>query len=276
MSASHSDRQRSALALFSAELKAARAAAGLSQDELAGKIAYSSSLIAMIEGLRRVPSLDFATRLDEALATSGSFARIQPLVAGEAYPSWFREFALLEKTATTLRSWESCLVPGLLQVEGYARAVLRAAREADDDAAIDEAVAARIERQAILDGDDAPMAWFVIDEAVIQRPVGGPGVMTEQFDRLIVAARRPRIKLQVLPFAAGEHAGMTGAFVVASFTTGPDVALLETARGGMIAENDGIVSECVFSFDSLRADALSPQETITMLQGEVAKWVQQT
>jgi len=257
-------------------MKAARAATGLSQDELASKIAYSSSLVAMIEGLRRVPSLDFARRVDEAFATSGSFARLQPLVAGEAYPSWFREFALLEKTATTLRSWESCLVPGLLQVEDYARSVLRAAREADDDAAIDEAVAARLERQAILDGDDAPMAWFVIDETVLRRPVGGPRVMAGQLDRLIEAARRPRIKVQVLPFAAGEHAGMTGAFVVASFATGPDVALLEAARGGVIAENDGMVSECAFSFDSLRADALSPQRTITMLQGEVSKWAQQT
>jgi transcriptional regulator with XRE-family HTH domain len=271
-STSEPGREHGALAVFADELKAARATAALSQDQLAEKIAYSPSLISMIEKCRRIPTMDFAQRCDEALGTAGNLARLQPLVASELFPSWFRPFAELEKSAVSLRSWESSLVPGLLQVEGYARAVLRAAREADDQAAIDEATAARVERQAILGSDSPPFCWFVMDEAALHRPVGGPAVFAEQLDRLIEAARHPRIKIQVLPFAAGEHAGLSGAFVVASFVSGPDVALLETARTGLVVEAGETVAQCAFAFDSLRADALSPFETIKLLRSEAQKW----
>jgi transcriptional regulator with XRE-family HTH domain len=158
---------------------AARTAAGLSQDQVAEKIAYSSLLVSIVEKCRRIPILDFAERCDAALGTGGNLARLQPLVAAKVFPSWFRPFAELEKSATSLRSWESSLVPGLLQVEGYARAVLRAAREADDDAVIDQATAARMERQAILHGDSPPFCWFVIDEAALRRPIGAPAVFAE-------------------------------------------------------------------------------------------------
>src|SRR5882724_9727202 len=136
----------SALSVFADEMRRARASRGLSQDQLADKIAYSSSMVAMVESRGRIPSLDFARRCDEAMHTGGSLGRLHPLVAGEAYPSWFRPFVELEKTATSLRTWESVVVPGLLQTEDYARAILRGSRPRDSDARIDEMVTARIAR----------------------------------------------------------------------------------------------------------------------------------
>jgi transcriptional regulator with XRE-family HTH domain len=211
----------SALGLFSAELKHARTARGLTQEALGDKIAYSSSLVAMVETGRRVPTLDLARRCDEALDTSGVLARMHRLVAAEAYPSWFRPFVELEKAATSLRWWEPLLIPGLSQTGEYARAVLRAARPHDRDEAIDQLVTARLDRQAILMRDDPPNVWVVIDEGVLSRPVGEPGVMAAQLDRVIAAARDPWVTVQVMPTAAGAHPGLLGPFVIAGFASAP-------------------------------------------------------
>jgi transcriptional regulator with XRE-family HTH domain len=248
----------SALSVFAGELRQVRAAAGLSQDQLSEKIAYSSSLVAMVESSRRIPSLDFARRCDEALGTGGVLARLHPLVAGEAYPSWFRPFVELERTAVSLRTWEPVLIPGLLQTEDYARAVLRAARPTDPDERISQAVVARLERQAILDREDPPMLWVVLDEAVLRRPVGGAGVMSDQLQSLLITAQRPKIIVQVVPLGVGANAGMTGAFVIASFTGAPDTVHLDSAGTGLIADRADVVASCAFAFDALRADALSP------------------
>jgi transcriptional regulator with XRE-family HTH domain len=262
----------SALTVFAGELRHARAAVTLSQDQLAEKIAYSSSLVAMVESCRRIPSLDFAKRCDDALATGGVLVRIHPLVAGEAYPSWFRPFVELERTALSLRSWEPFLIPGLLQTADYARAVLRAARPTDPDEQIGQAVAARIERQAILSRDDPLMLWVVLDEAVLKRPVGGPQVMREQVAHLLTAAQQPKIIVQVVPLDVGANAGMTGAFVIASFETGTDTVHLDTAGAGLISDRAEVVASCSFAFDSLRAEALSPARSLDLIRREAELW----
>ena len=272
MSVGEVQRDNSGLAVFASELRSARSARGMSQEQLADKIAYSSSLVAMIESRRRVATLDFAERCDEALGTGGSLARLQPLVAGEAYPSWFRPFVEQERSARTLRTWEPLLVPGLLQTEDYARAVLRAARPADEEDEIDAAVSARMQRQSILDRDSPPMLWCVLDQAVFCRPIGGRSVMTAQVGRLLAAALRPKIIVQVVPFDAGAHPGLTGAFVLASFDNQPDTVHLDSAWAGLIADRAETVNACAFAFDTLRAEALSPAKSIDLIREEVAKW----
>ncbi len=272
MSTSESHRDNSALAVFASELRSARAARGLSQEQLADKIAYSSSMVAMIESRRRVATVDFAERCDEALATGGSLARLQPLVAGEAYPSWFRPFVELERSARSLRTWEPLLVPGLLQTEDYARAVIRAARPSDEADQVEAAVAARMQRQSILERDSPPMLWCILDQAVFCRPVGGRVVMAEQVGQLLTAALRPKIIIQVVPFEAGAHPGLTGAFVLASFDGQPDTVHLDSAWAGLIAERAETVDACAFAFDTLRAEALSPAKSIDLIREEVAKW----
>src|SRR6266568_4727528 len=132
----------SALALFSEELRQARARAGLTQEQVADKIGYSPSLVAHVEAGTRAPSLDFARRGDAALKTGGPFERLQPFVRREAYPAWFRDWVDIEREATSLRSWEPLLIPGLLQTEEYARAVVAAAHPASADGEIERLVVA--------------------------------------------------------------------------------------------------------------------------------------
>jgi len=162
----------SGLALFADELAAARIGAGLSQAELAEQISYSASAIAMIEQRRRTPQADIARRLDDALHTFGTFARLQRHAGNSPLPSWFRPFADIEATATQLRSWEPMVVPGLLQTEAYARALLGAQPNTTEDE-LEERVTARMARQAILERAEPPVVWVLMDEAVLHRPVGG-------------------------------------------------------------------------------------------------------
>src|SRR2546429_6105457 len=210
------DDDHSALALFAAELQAARARAGMSRDELAARINYSPSLVGMVESMRRVPRLDFAQRCDEALATTGTFARLHEHLRTAPFPSWFRPFAQHEAEATALRTFELVLVPGLLQTPEYARAVLRTRVGATEDE-IDQLVAARMERQAILDRDDPPLLWVMIDEGVVRRPVGSSGGMGNQAKPLAEMAERPNAGIQVIPAAVGAHKGLPGALLIADF-----------------------------------------------------------
>jgi transcriptional regulator with XRE-family HTH domain len=259
----------SALGLFAAELRHARAARGLTQEALAEKIAYSPSLVGMIETGRRIPTLDLAVRCDAALETSGVLTRMHKLVATEAYPSWFRPWVELEKAATSLRTWEPLVVPGLFQTEEYARAVLRAARPFDRDEVIDQLVSARIDRQAILGRDEPPRFWAVLDEGVLTRPVGQAKVMAAQLDRLIAATRDPWVTVQVMPSAAGAHPGLLGPFVVAGFDSSPDVAYLDNALTGQVVERAEDVAYVASLYDCLRAEALSPRASADLITNVV-------
>jgi transcriptional regulator with XRE-family HTH domain len=146
-----SDTDDSALSLFAAELQAARAKAGMSREDLAARINYSASLIGMVETMRRVPRLDFAQRCDQAFGTTGTFARLHRHLRTAPFPAWFRPFAQHE--ATSLRWFEMTLVPGLLQTADYSRALLSTRIGADEDE-IEQSVAARLERQTVLDREN--------------------------------------------------------------------------------------------------------------------------
>ncbi len=266
------DSRVTALGMFSEELRRARAAAGLTPEQLAEKIAYSPSQVAHVESGSRAPSVDFARRADDALRTGGLLSRLQPLVRSEAYPAWFRAWVEIEREATSLRWFEPLLVPGLLQTEEYARAVLQAANPASDADEIGRLVSARMDRQSILTQEEPPLLWVIIDEGVLTRPVGGARVMREQIDHLLVAARRPRIMLQVVPVSAGAHPGLDGHFVVASFDGSPDVAYLNNALAGQIVERAADVSRVALLYDMLKAEALAPRASIDLVRKAIETW----
>src|SRR5579875_3753492 len=174
--ASRRDADRPALSLFAEELRAAREAVGLSREDLAARLNYSASLVGMVEGCRRVPQADFAARCDAALGTPGTFARMQKRLRTLAFAESFRPFAEHEAAARALRNFEPSLVPGLLQTPEYARAVL-ATRPNTSEEEVDDLVAARLGRQAVLGREDPPLLWVVVDEAVLHREVGDRKVM---------------------------------------------------------------------------------------------------
>lgn len=248
------------LEAFALELKAQREAAGLTQEQLAKLMGYCASVIAKLETCQTVPSPRHADRADEALKMPGTFRRLRKATINGTYEPWFQAFIDIEARATVLRWWEPLVIPGLLQTEPYARGVLRGARPTDSDAAIEQVVAARMARQAIWEREAPlpPVLSVILAEGVLSQRVGNAQVMREQLGRLIEAAERPRITIQIMPSSASAHPGLLGPFVVASFENSPDAAYLDNALDGQVTERRAQVAQVSLLYDTLRSEAVSP------------------
>jgi transcriptional regulator with XRE-family HTH domain len=252
---------------FAAELRAQREAAGLTQAQLAKLMGYSESVIAKLETCRTIPSPQHAAQADEALRTPGTFRRLRQAMLNRSYESWVRALLEMEERATVLRWWEPLVVPGLLQTESYARAMIRAGRPGDSDAEVEQMVIARISRQAIWDRKDPPppMLFAVLGEAILRQRVGDGQIMRDQLGHLAELAGNPRITVQVLPFGAAAHPGMLGPFLVASFDSDRDSAYLDNALDGQVTERRNQVARITLLYDSLRSVALSPGESVELI-----------
>ncbi|MFC0004529.1 helix-turn-helix domain-containing protein [Micromonospora siamensis] len=257
--------------LFAGELRRARSAAGLSQESLGQQISYSGSLIAAVEQGRRLPRPDFTARCDEALRTDGLLGRIREQLSREVLLPWFREWARIEQEATVLRSYQPLVVPGLLQTEEYARALLTGAGRFTDEQA-EQLVAARLERQAVLGRPTPPQLVVVLDEFVLRRPVGGPAVMGAQLAHLAEVGRRFHVHLHVVPVAAGAYPGLNGAFVVATTADGEDVAYLDNQLQGHAVSHGPDVLSLLRTWESVRAEALPARASADLIEEAARAW----
>ncbi len=165
------------LATFAAEVRAHRNRLGWSQVALGEKIGYSGSFVSDVERCERQPALAFAKGCDREFGLPGTMVRLHELIQHNAYPAWFSPVIPLERKAVRIHGWQPFVVPGLLQTEEYARELIRVSRPQDSEAAVEELVAARMERQTILTRDDPPMLWYVLDEGILHRVVGSAEVM---------------------------------------------------------------------------------------------------
>ncbi len=254
------DSASSMLTFYGAEQRRIRTEAKMSQARLAKLVFCTPPLLCKIEAAQRVPSEELAVATDAALNTGGHFARLWPLVIKYAYPAWFRPFVELEEQATAIRSFETRLIPGLLQTEEYARAVLAGARPDK----IEELVAARLNRQRILTRDDPPRLWVIIDENALRRNLGGPTVMRGQLARLLEATEVPRIVVQVVPADVRAHPAHHP-FWTLSFDEGPDVLYVDGFQHGELRGEPGALTEAHGTYDLLRAIALPPDASIDLI-----------
>jgi transcriptional regulator with XRE-family HTH domain len=187
----------------------------------------------------------------------------------DVLPEWFSAFVSLEQEAHVIRAYEPHYVPGLLQTEAYARAVLRAGLPNASDEVIERGVALRHERQRLLTGENPPLLWVVIDETVLRRPIGGPDVMRDQVDRLIESCAMPNVRLQVIPFATGPHPAMYGPFHIFRFEIPelPDMVCAESLVGAVYFDERDDVSTFLEALDRMCAQAAPAQSTEAFLGG---------
>lgn len=220
-----------------AELRRARLAAGIkSQEELAEILGFDRSVISKAEG-GKPPSPElaraYAARFPEldALVEDGLIERWAAHVKknGGVFPKFLHSWVDNEKTATGLFYWEPIVVPGILQIEPYARATLAA--DPDSEETVDARVAGRLERQQMLSRPRPPMVSVVLAEAVLHRCVGGAEVMHDQLVYLAETGQQPRVTIQVIPATIGVHTGLTGA-----------VAIADTEEGGTLVHEDGFTA----------------------------------
>ena len=186
----------------------------------------------------------------------------------------YQDFISLEAIAASIWTYEAQLIPGLLQTEGYARAIASASLVNETQEEHDQFVQVRLTRQQVLTRSDDPLQfWAILSEGALRQLVGGAEVMRGQLDHLMeIGSNLPNINLQVLPFVAGAHAATSGPFVIMKFPEAPDlgVVYLEGQTGGVYLESVGEVARYTLVFDHLRASALSTAATVRLIE-EVAR-----
>jgi transcriptional regulator with XRE-family HTH domain len=256
---------------FAEELRAWRERQGFAQADLGARMGYSGSHVSSVETTNRTPTFEFAKKADEALGTPGTFVRLHARITREAHPPWFAPFVHFEEQASRIHNWDNRNVTGLLQAEEYARAIIRAGKPGIADDVIERLVAARMERQQVLDRDEPPFCWFVIAESALRARFGQPAAMCAQLDHLLAIAQRPNIRVQVWPFSTSDCPGCDGPMTVFELPDAGPVGYAEGYEAGRIIEAPPEVAKLILLFDLLRADALSPAESarfITAIRGE--------
>lgn len=257
---------------LAAELRRYRDAAGLTIDEVAERLEWSSAKISRIENSRvsvlprdvkfllgvygltdRDEAWDVLLTLSRESRNRGWWHQY-----GDAVPDWFEVFVGLEADAATITAYDAEFVPGLLQTEDYARAIHRAKLFSATDEEIERSVRVRMARQDLLTSDDGPQVWFVLNEAVIRRVVGGRDTMRQQLRHLLEAMALPAVTLQVLPFETGAHPSMDGSFWILAFReqTDPQVVYIEYQTGSLYLEKPAEAKRYRLVFDHMRAAAL--------------------
>ncbi|HEY8471136.1 MAG TPA: helix-turn-helix transcriptional regulator [Natronosporangium sp.] len=268
--------------LLGAHLRRLREEAGLSREEAGWEIRASESKISRMElGRVSFKERDVADLLtlygvtgeerDTLLARvrdANSLPWWQPY--SDITPNWFQRYLGLEMTATLIRSYEVQFVPGLLQTEDYARAVVRLGHGGARDEEIERRVRLRLERQQVLSRPDPPKFWAVVDEAALRRPVGGKRVMRDQLETLIeVVSKQRHVQLQVVPLSVGGHAAAGGSFTILRFPHDelPDVVYVEQLTSALYLDKREDVEKYFDAVNRLYVKAAPPDQTVDILTG---------
>jgi len=253
------------------ELKRLRDEAGLTGEQVAEEMGWSVAKVYRIEGDKvRVLVRDVQRLLrlygisgaqHDAVTELAKLARVRDWWQqySGVIPEWFQFYVGLEAAASARHGYESELVPGLMQTESYARAIMSTAPAPDTDE-VERQITVRMQRQKRLTEDDPLAVWVVLNEAVIRRAVGSRRVMREQLAHLAELSALKNVTVQVMPFAAGAHPAMHGSFAIMQFPdpVDPDVVYLEAQTGALYLERTQDVRRYSLMFDYLRALALGP------------------
>jgi len=266
---------------MAAQLRELRTESALTQEDVSGRTGIDRSTLYRLEGAQQRPQKSTLIQLlDLYRVEEPRRGELLTLLREAGQRGWLQQYRSelpevysdyigFEDEARSISNYESLFVPGLLQTEDYAQALIQGTWPHAPDDEVEKRVAARMGRQALLDRDDPPRLWAIMDEAAVRRQVGGPDVIRTQLGRLREAAARPNVTLQVIPFDAGSHPGMDGAFVVLDFPDPADTSIVyaESAAGGLFLEEEVEIRRYILMFEHLRAAALRPEATVSMLDG---------
>lgn len=262
------------------QLRLLREGAGLKMDTAAPKLEWSTSTLSRIETGQQAPDVHAVKSMLDLYDVGGDrWDELLRLTREVRKKGWWRAYGMgdhsyvgFEAEAALVQDFTLDYVPGLLQVPGYSRALFRASVERGSDDDIENAVEVRTIRQRRLTSDEDPLTLVaIIDESVLHRAIGGPAVLAAQLAHLVVAAQLDSVTLQVLPAAVSARAAMGSGFIVMSFGDlgEPDLAYVEHALGALHMEKAPDVARARLCFDRLRSDALSPADSLALIQ-EVA------
>jgi transcriptional regulator with XRE-family HTH domain len=267
------------------ELRRLRDLAGLTSEEVAGRLGWHQSKVSRIEtGRSGVKPEDMARMLDAYEVGDPNLRELLGALAhsyGESgrrhwwhryrhlLPANYRDFISLESQACRARTLETAVVPGLLQTRDYAKAVTRSVvRDLPEDQ-LDALVDVRLGRQAVLYAERPLQLSAVLDEAALRRRVGGREVMAEQLRHLVRVGQLDHVRLHVLPFASGEHIGLTGPFIIFSFPNiaDLDVVVIDHLTSSLYLERKEDLKAYAEAFNSVQANALPHHNSLDLIAG---------
>ncbi|WP_406285047.1 Scr1 family TA system antitoxin-like transcriptional regulator [Embleya sp. NBC_00896] len=257
------------LKTFGVVLKALRDEAGLTQEEFAPCVGYSGHYIAKIEQGKRFPPRDLVTRSETALGpTAGRVlkAAAQSLSRKAGLASWFRQWAGIEEDAVSLCTYECRAIPGLLQPEMYVRTIFERRLPPLSEDQIEQQVAARLERQRLLVERPNTAFSFIIEQALLERRLGGREVTRALINHLLEHTKRRNVEIQVMPLCREDHAGIDGLIYLAETTEHNWVGYSEGQQSSVLITSPKDVSAMLQRYGRLRSQALGHDATVSLLE----------
>ncbi|MFD9824660.1 helix-turn-helix domain-containing protein [Streptomyces violascens] len=255
------------LRTFGAVVQALREHAGLSREDLAALVGYSKHTVASVELGRRMPYPDFIDGTEEATGNTGALKRAARYLSREpGLASWFRRWAQLERTAISLDTYECRLVPGLLQSEAYVRMLFENDIPPLSDEEMEANLGARMERQRLLRECPNTSFSFILDEAVLQRRLGGIEVTRELLDHILAVTAPRNVTLQIMPLHCESHACLAGPLQLLVTPEGHRFAYAEGQQGGRLIADAKEVALLGQRYATLRSQALNPVRSRGLLE----------
>ncbi|MFG2405912.1 helix-turn-helix domain-containing protein [Streptomyces brevispora] len=243
-----------------------RKRAGLSQQALGAAIGYSMEQVASVEQGRRPAKAAFTEAADPMLNAGGVLLVLQDDVDRAKLPQFFRNFALIEADVVSRFSYDPLLVPGLLQTEGYARAVFAGHCPPFSEEVVDQHTEGRLSRQKLL--TRVPMAElsFIVSEEALRNPVGDAEVMRGQWQRLLEVGAMRNVEVQIMPPGPGFHVGLDGPFVMMETQDHNHLGYIESQEVGCVVHDPADVSAFGLRCGKLRSQALNGVESARLIE----------
>ncbi|MCM1970686.1 MULTISPECIES: helix-turn-helix transcriptional regulator [Streptomyces] len=257
------------------QLKILRERKGLTQKEFGALVNYGPDAISAMERGVRTPQPDLLEKAEELLDAGGLLREVVPEVREEMskartrHPEWYRNYAGMEAEAVELHHYCNHAVHGLLQTEDYARAVFAKRRPFLDEETIEKRVADRLSRQLLFERRPAPIVSYVLEEVVLDRPIGGRRVHMNQLRRLLHVGQMQNIEIQVMPTATEEHPNLDSAFNLLTPKGHGQVAYTEAQGHPRLILDPEEVRKIADRYGIMRAMALSPAETRKLIESKL-------
>jgi transcriptional regulator with XRE-family HTH domain len=255
------------LKAFGEVLKAFRRRARLTQEEFAPQVGYSVETVSSVEQGRRFPSPKLVDRSEEVLDAFGAIKGAAKHLSREpGLANWFRRWAALERNALCLYTYESRLIPGLLQIEPYARTLFEGQLPPMGDAEIEENLVARMKRQKLLTERPNTSYSFIVEEHVLRRETGGPEVHRAQMEHILRMSEQRNIEIQVMPLSRAHHAGLDGSMQLLETPENRWYGYCEGQEHGMLISDAKVVGILQMRYARMRSQALTLEDSQSLLR----------
>ncbi len=257
-------------AFCGAHMRAKREEAGLSLEELGLRVFTGASYLAQIERAERKLQPDLAQLLDREFGTGTFFTDLATAIKkASRLAEYFADTAELEQLATAVHEYAPTLIPGLLQTEAYARAVMEAADPLRPPEKVAEMVAARLERASQFFRPGQPRFWAVLHEVLLRSGTGGPAAMREQLRHLATAVREKKAVIQIFPLASALPPPISHTIRFMTFEDAPPMVYIENEYSGPLIDDPEMHARYRRSYDYLRAAALSPEASLALIESAI-------